>query len=156
VHNNYLTLPVVFVMMSPHYAFTYAHEYNWLVLFVIFAIGALIRHFFNLRNQGRRAVMVPFAAVALGVFLVTALAPRGGGTASGAVAANQAVSFAEVNRIIHARCVPCHSRPTHPIAPVTAAGCSRYSRDIKVWSPRIFDRVVVTRRCHSRPDADDG
>jgi uncharacterized membrane protein len=146
VHNNYLTLPVVFVMMSPHYAFTYAHEFNWLVLFVIFAIGALIRHFFNLRNQGRVVVMVPIAAAVLGVALVAALAARGSGFASGALAANQAISFAEVNRIIHARCVTCHSTsPTHPIAPIAAAGVALDTpRDIKVWSPRIFDRVVVT------------
>ena len=53
VHNNYLTLPVVFTMLSTHFPFTYAHAYNWLVLFVIFAAGMLVRHYFNLRNQGR-------------------------------------------------------------------------------------------------------
>ena len=56
VHNNYLTLPVVFVMISPHYAMTYGHAWNWLILFAIFVVGALVRHYFNLRNRGSNVV----------------------------------------------------------------------------------------------------
>lgn len=147
VHNNYLTLPVVFVMISPHFAVTYAHKLNWLVLFVIFVVGALIRHYFNLRNQGRHAVALPIAAAVVGAMLVAALAPRNTGSASNALAASAEVSFAEVHRIIHERCVTCHSAaPTHPTAPVTAAGVALDTpREIKVWSQRIFDRVVVTK-----------
>ncbi|HZB35338.1 MAG TPA: urate hydroxylase PuuD, partial [Gaiellaceae bacterium] len=48
VHNNYLTLPVVFTMISNHFAFTYEHEHAWLVLVALTLIGAWIRHFFNL------------------------------------------------------------------------------------------------------------
>jgi len=147
VHNNYLTLPVVFVMISPHFPFTYAHQYNWLVLFVIFVVGGLIRHFFNLRNQGRHVLALPIGAALIGIVLIAALAPRGSGSALGAPAANQDVSFAEVDRIIYARCVGCHSAtPTHPTTPVAAAGVALDTpREIKVWSPRIFDRVVVTK-----------
>ena len=55
VHNNYMTLPVVFIMLSNHYPDTYGHPYNWLILVALFAAGALVRHWFNLRNAGRRA-----------------------------------------------------------------------------------------------------
>jgi uncharacterized membrane protein len=147
VHNNYLTLPVVFVMISPHFPFTYAHKLSWLVLFVIFIAGALMRHYFNLRNQGRHVVALPIAATLIGVILAAALMPRGSSSASSILAADREASFAEVHRIIEARCVTCHSAtPTHPMSPVTAAGVAFDTpRAIKVWSQRIFDRVVVTK-----------
>jgi uncharacterized membrane protein len=52
VHNNYLTLPVVLAMLSNHFPFTYAHRYGWLILVALMAIGALTRHYFNLRQRG--------------------------------------------------------------------------------------------------------
>jgi len=52
-HNNYLTLPVLFCMISNHYAFTYTHAMAWLVLAVILLAAVLIRHFFNLRHKGK-------------------------------------------------------------------------------------------------------
>ena len=146
VHNNYFTLPVVFTMLSSHYAFTYAHPYNWAVLFVLFAAGMLIRHFFNLRNQGHPNLALPVAGLAMIAALAVLIAPRsmedGENSLSGAAA-----SFADVREIIQSRCVACHSvRPTHPTAPVPAAGVTLDSpREISVWAPRIFDRTVVTR-----------
>ena len=55
VHNNYLTLPVVFAMLSNHASFTYGHEQGWLVLVALMALGALTRHYFNLRHRGTNA-----------------------------------------------------------------------------------------------------
>ena len=52
VHNNYFTLPVVFAMLSGHSAFTYGHKNGWLILVALMAIGALTRHYFNLRHRG--------------------------------------------------------------------------------------------------------
>ena len=52
VHNNYLTLPVVFAMLSNHFPTAYGHSYAWLVLVALMAIGALTRHYFNLRHRG--------------------------------------------------------------------------------------------------------
>jgi uncharacterized membrane protein len=144
VHNNYLTLPVVFTMLSTHFAFTYAHTYNWLVLFVIFVAGMLVRHYFNLRNQGRNVVALPIAALVIGIALAWAIAPHKPAAAPTAAAS---ASFDEVHRIIAARCVTCHSaHPTHPTAPVAAAGVMfDTQRDILVRAPRIFERVVVTQ-----------
>ncbi len=52
VHNNYLTLPVVFAMLSNHFPLLYAHAHAWVVLVAMLAIGALVRHYFNLRHRG--------------------------------------------------------------------------------------------------------
>ena len=65
VHNNYFTLPVLFLMISNHYAMTYRHEHAWAVLGVIMAAGVLIRHFFNLRHKGRIEWKYPAAGAAL-------------------------------------------------------------------------------------------
>lgn len=150
VHNNYLTLPVVFTMISPHFPFTYASATNWLVLFDIFVAGMLIRHYFNLRNQGRNVVALPAAAFVVLLALGIAIAPRGSGgpaSADSAASAADAVQFSQVRQIIAARCVACHSTtPTHPTSPVPAAGVTLDTeREIGVWAPRIFERVVITK-----------
>ena len=59
VHNNYFTLPVVFIMISNHYSATYGHPYAWAILALIGAAGVLIRHFFNKRHKGVNRVAVP-------------------------------------------------------------------------------------------------
>jgi uncharacterized membrane protein len=67
VHNNYLTLPVVFTMVSNHFPLAYGHEHAWLVLLAFMAIGAWVRHFFNLRHRGKNAWWI---LVTAGVALV--------------------------------------------------------------------------------------
>ena len=73
-HNNYLTLPVIFIMLSNHYPMTYGHEWNWAVLAAIGCISAYARHFFNLRHQGKVQPMIlatSLAALALLAFVMT-------------------------------------------------------------------------------------
>ena len=83
VHNTYFTLPVLFVMISNHYAMTYGARYNWLVLIAMSFAGACIRGWFVARHKpaGRRGAMAALPA-ALGVLtlagVVVALAPEGG------------------------------------------------------------------------------
>ena len=55
VHNNYLTLPVLFVMIRDHYPLGFATRWSWLILAVVIVIGAVIRHFSDVRHQGSRA-----------------------------------------------------------------------------------------------------
>jgi uncharacterized membrane protein len=109
VHNNYLTLPVVFAMLSNHFPATYGHTWSWLILVALMTIGAWIRHFFNLRHAGRTVWWIPVTA-ALGIAAVAvAIRPDdGSGSATGAAA----VPFARAQAIVKARCVPCHS--SHP------------------------------------------
>ena len=52
LHNNYLTLPVIFVMIGGHYPAVYATDYAWAILALVLAIGAVIRHFFNTKHKG--------------------------------------------------------------------------------------------------------
>jgi uncharacterized membrane protein len=52
-HNNYLTLPVVFVMISGHYPLAYATRWSWVILALLLVMGGVMRHFFNLRHQGK-------------------------------------------------------------------------------------------------------
>src|SRR6195952_1869689 len=92
VHNTYFTLPVVFVMLSNHYAMTYTHPYNWAVLLIIMLAGALIRQFFVMRHRGQVLWYLPVIGVLLlsGAFAwtmpkaVPTVAPVAGG-AGGAV-----------------------------------------------------------------------
>jgi uncharacterized membrane protein len=129
VHNTYFTLPVLFTMISNHYAMTYGARYNWLVLIAISFAGASIRAWFVARHKpaGRRG-WVAALPVALGMAtiagLVAALAPartRGlingasGADAftAGSVANAPAVDVRRVHLIVQERCAPCHAaRPT--------------------------------------------
>jgi uncharacterized membrane protein len=49
-HNNYLTLPVIFLMLSGHYPLAFATEYSWLIASLVFLMGVTIRHYFNSRH----------------------------------------------------------------------------------------------------------
>jgi uncharacterized membrane protein len=105
VHNNYLTLPVVFTMISNHFPITYGHSYSWLILVALLVIGAWVRHFFNLRQTGRTAWWIPVTAALAIAGVAVAIRPHSssGGTA---------VPFSRAQAIVRERCVPCHS--AHP------------------------------------------
>jgi uncharacterized membrane protein len=75
VHNNYLTLPVVLTMLSNHFPFVYGHDHAWLVLCAFVALGAYVRHFFNLRHAGRTRWSMPVVAAAAVVALAIWLSP---------------------------------------------------------------------------------
>jgi uncharacterized membrane protein len=114
VHNNYLTLPVVFTMISNHFPATYGHSYSWVILAALLVIGAWTRHFFNLRHTGRTAWWIPVTA-ALGIAAV-AVAIRPQGSAGGGTA--EEVPFSRARAIVSERCVPCHSlHPTKVSSP---------------------------------------
>jgi uncharacterized membrane protein len=105
VHNNYLTLPVVFTMISNHFPITYGHRYSWVILVALLVIGAWVRHFFNLRHTGRTAWWIPVTAALAIAAVAVAIRPDGssGGTA---------VPFSRAQAIVQERCAPCHS--AHP------------------------------------------
>ena len=116
VHNTYFTLPVLFVMISNHYALTYGAHHNWLVLVAMSFAGACIRAWFVARHKpavGRPWVRALPAALGILTLLgvVVALAPARDGAAGVAVAgsAGPAVDSARVHLIVSQRCVPCHA-----------------------------------------------
>ena len=104
VHNNYLTLPVLFTMLAGHFAFVYGADRAWLVLVAFMLLGAWARLFFNLRHQGRTLWTIPVVGIAAVVGLAIWLQPDASN--SGAVAT---VPFARAASIVAARCAPCHA-----------------------------------------------
>ena len=110
LHNNYLTLPVVFLMISNHYPSISSGPANWIVVSGVFVIGFLVRHFFNLKHSGRTPQWWLFpAAGAIVVLLIVVTLPHK--PQMGAVAAGPAapVQFAQVQQIVETRCQVCHS-----------------------------------------------
>jgi uncharacterized membrane protein len=143
IHNNYFTLPVVFIMISNHYAATYGHPQAWAVLALIAAAGVLIRHFFNRRHKGANAwEYLVVSAALLGVVAVwtaphiQALPPVTG-----------PVTLDRVRTIIGQRCVACHSQaPTFAGITQPPAGVILTNADGVVQNAqRIYQQVVVTR-----------
>ena len=80
LHNNYLTLPVIFVMIGGHYPAIFATTYAWVILALVLVIGGLIRHFFNTKHKGEPAPWWTWIAAAVlvagAVFLSHAGAPK--------------------------------------------------------------------------------
>ena len=76
LHNNYLTLPVIFIMISNHYPLIYATKYSWIIISIILIIGALIRHFFNIKHTGVKPpywVCVPIIILGSIIFYISDL-----------------------------------------------------------------------------------
>ena len=140
VHNNYLTLPVVFTMLSNHFPFTYGHSYSWLILVVLLIIGAWVRHFFNLRHMGRTVWAIPVtAAIAIAVLAIL-IRPQSE-VASGA----PTVRFTQVAGIIEQRCAACHS--LHPTKVDAAPRGIKLDtpEEIKAQASAIEQQAVQTR-----------
>jgi len=145
VHNNYFTLPVLFIMISNHYALTYNHPHNWAVLALIMAAGVLIRHFFNLRHKGVLAWRYPAAGVLLLLATAIWIAPKPAAQRNASTAAP--VTLGQVQPVIAQRCAVCHSaRPTQPGFASAPAGVVLDSPElIRRHADRIYRAVVQTR-----------
>jgi uncharacterized membrane protein len=141
IHNNYLTLPVLFAMLSNHFPFTYGHPQGWLILLALMGLGAWIRHFFNLRNQGRVVWAIPVSAAIGFVVLAVAIAPRN------VVTSQSNVTFAQAQAVIARRCQPCHSAtPTQPGFPDAPNGVMFDTPDqIVARAQPIYQQAVVTK-----------
>ena len=116
IHNNYLTFPLIFIMVSNHFSGATTHHLNWLILIVVIIGGAGVRHFMNKRYLGAGKEL------ATGAWLAPAIV-SGCIAAVGLLAISQVrerpkfgidhpVAFARAQEIIGVRCVPCHSK--HP------------------------------------------
>lgn len=141
VHNTYFTLPVLFAMTSNHFAMTYAHAYNWLILIVISLAGALIRVYFVARHKGKASPLPWIIGVVLLLGVAAAIAPK----SRGAVVAK--VSIEQVRAVIKQRCSSCHSaNPTHIAFPAAPAGVMLDSdRQIIAEAHRIHQQTVVMK-----------
>ncbi len=140
-HNTYFTLPVLFTMTSNHFAMTYAHPYNWVILIALSLAGALVRAYFVARHKGQ-ASPLPIAVAALILLaVVAAIAPRTGSATSGRA------SLAEVGAILRERCTVCHANsPSFPGIQAPPGGVLlETDEQILNQAERIHQQAVVLR-----------
>jgi uncharacterized membrane protein len=141
VHNTYFTLPVLFVMISNHFALSYSHAWNWLVLVAFSLAGALIRGYFVARHKGKASPLPIVIAVVILLATAAALAPR-------TEARTEAeVSLADVRPIIEERCTNCHSAsPTHIAFTAAPLGVMLDTdAQIRTEASRIHQQTVVLK-----------
>ncbi len=145
VHNNYFTLPVLFIMISNHYAMTYANKYNWLVLGAIVAAAVLIRHFFNQRHKGQANLAYPAAGVAILAAVAFAIAPRPAPPPPAAAPAGP--DFAKVQQIVVQRCASCHAaQPTQPGFAAAPGGIALDTPElIRQHAVKVHQQAVVLK-----------
>lgn len=112
-HNNYLTLPVLFIMISNHFPSTYGSQYNWLILIAVSLVSVLVRHYYNVRHLSKALWMLPTALFGF-ILIIMATMPA----KQEALSQSDKISTADVLPIFKERCFACHS--LHP----TQAGFS--------------------------------
>jgi len=141
LHNNYFTLPVLFVMISNHFPSTFGNEYSWLVLAVITLGVAGVKHYLNLKEKGQLSVWVMPVSILILLGAAFMTAPEKPG------ACKSNVSFTEVNNIIQKRCLSCHSsRPTDDVYTAPPNGITYETpEEIVKLKEKIMQRVVITK-----------
>ena len=169
VHNTYFTLPVIFLMLSNHYSFTYTNEYAWIIMSLFIFAGAAIRQYFVLRHTGKNDLRYPAVGIVLLIIIGWMAAPSptpapapatasraapAGASAAGATGAGVAaagatpagVTLAQVHGILQARCVECHSaKPTQPGFSSAPAGIMLDTTDQAVQHAAQIKQVVGSK-----------
>lgn len=143
LHNNYLTLPVVFTMIAGHYPLVFDNRWSWLVFTLVLVTGFAIRHFFNERHRGRPSpwwswgVVAAAAAAALWLTRPPVEPVR-------AARLPPPPAFGEVEAILGARCAMCHAeRPTWPGLAAAPKGVRLDTAEaIHRWAPLIARQAV--------------
>jgi uncharacterized membrane protein len=112
LHNNYLTLPVIFTMIANHYPLAFASRWNWAILAIVLVIGALIRHFFNVKHKGGREPWWTWGAAALGLAAIVWLSAQPVTSAAEAALPSEVETAElglEVENVVLSRCSMCHA-----------------------------------------------
>ncbi|MBI1417533.1 MAG: cysteine desulfurase [Limimaricola sp.] len=115
-HNNYLTLPVIFLMLSNHYPLAFATKYNWIIASLVFLMGVTIRHYFNTRHMRKGNPTWTWAVTAV-IFIIIAWLSTAPGAQSAQIDAMTpeaerfaaAPGFQQVTDIVTGRCSMCHA-----------------------------------------------
>lgn len=159
VHNTYLTLPVLFMMISNHFPMVYQHRWNWLIVLALAVVGGLVRHIFIMRHTHRdKAWMLPAAGIAaILIAVATALSPATASKPAAQVAApaqageddgsRPAAPFAVVQAIVNTRCVFCHAaKPKFGGLDAPPKGVQLDQPElIKQWAAAIQQQAVVSQ-----------
>lgn len=141
IHNNYFTFPVLFVMVSNHFPSTFGNKYQWMVLAVISLALAGIKHWLNLREQGRLSVWILPVSILLLLAAAYVTAPQQSNVKC------DTVEFTRVNTIIRERCISCHSAiPTDNFYTAPPNGVAYDTpNEIILKKELILQRVVNTQ-----------
>ena len=143
-HNNYFTLPVLFMMISGHYPSIYSGDYGWLILMAVIGILVMIRHYFNLRGVGKAKNSL-IAIIVLSTFaLIYALAP----TPSKVQDQNQEiVTVEQAQLIIEKHCVSCHAaNPTNMAFTIAPNGIMLdTTKKIIAHKAQIYQQAVLSK-----------
>lgn len=142
LHNNYMTLPVIFIMLSNHFPATFGNAFNWAVLAGLTLASVAVRHYINLHEKGQHAAwMIPFAVIAL-IALIIVTAP-----VSTSKKSTKPVAFSQVQPIFKKRCQSCHSAaPTDEVQTIAPGGVLFDTPEqIHKMSERILVRAVQTK-----------
>jgi uncharacterized membrane protein len=146
-HNNYFTLPVLFIMISNHFPSTYGSQYNWLILAGIAVLAVLVRHYFNTRHNSHTfAWTLPVAALGM-ICLAYVTGPAQVSTDAASAARASGVDFNKVHSVIQERCAVCHSaKPTSPLFSTAPAGVMFDTpQQIQQLAPRIQAQAVISQ-----------
>lgn len=117
LHNNYLTLPVIFFMLSSHYPLAFATPYNWVIAGLIFLMGVVIRHYFNTKHARKGAPNWTWLVTAILFILIMWLSsvPKLLGNTEGELVSAKAQTFMQsehfraVSDTVQGRCSMCHT-----------------------------------------------
>jgi len=146
LHNNYLTLPVLLMMVSGHYPMTYGHEYAWVIFAVVVILGGVIRDFFNTHNAGGKGLAIawqwPLSAL-LVVGLIWFSAPQIDDAASD----EEVIGETDALAIVQTRCIACHAaKPTNPDFEKAPGGLKFDTlADVRKASARILAQSVLSK-----------
>jgi uncharacterized membrane protein len=144
LHNNYLTLPVIFMMISNHYPLMFGHPWSPLIALGVVVMGGLIRHFFNVTNHGiltTAAIASIPAAIAVLAVLIMITGYRPGAAMTGTS------TFADIRPIVEKHCVQCHSaHPTNADFAEAPKGVMFDTPDeIQLHAKRIEQQAVLSK-----------
>jgi uncharacterized membrane protein len=149
LHNNYLTLPVLFLMISNHYPMNFATQWNWLIAGVVIVMGVSIRHFFNSQHAHKGSPWWTWGVTAAGGLLILWLNsfPVGAPAAMDAAGLENDETFVAVEDVVLSRCSMCHAEEPVwegvPVAPLNVR--LETPADILREASRIESQSVLSR-----------
>ena len=142
LHNNYFTLPVLFVMVSNHFPSTFGYEYPWVMLAIISLGAAGVKHYLNLKEKKELNVWILPVSVVILLAACFISAPS-----TNPYECKKEVSITEVQEIIQKRCAQCHSSSPTDEVYTTAPNGVKYDTPQDIYNKRdlIMQRVVITK-----------
>jgi uncharacterized membrane protein len=144
-HNNYLTLPVLLMMISSHFPMIFSNKHSWLVVGLVIIVGGIIRDYYNAKNQGKSGSRLkwqwPSAAVFMAILIVFTSYRE-----EVIVAEDDQLEATDVLAIVQTRCVSCHAaKPTDEDVEKAPGGVKLETiSDIKKYSSKILKQTVLT------------